>query len=72
MCVVMCKSLQIQTGNSSSPNSVIVVVVVVVVCINEPGWEPKSGREKNNVCKNGVSGVNFSKYTQNGPSICGS
>ena len=38
----------------------------------EPGWEPKSGREKNNVCRNGVSRVNFSKYTQNRPSILAS
>ena len=38
----------------------------------ELGWEPKSRREKKNVCRNGVSRVNFSKYTQNGPSILGS
>ena len=36
------------------------------------GWEPKSRREKEDVCRNGVSRVNFSKYTQNGPSILAS
>ena len=36
------------------------------------GWEPKSRKEKNNVCRNGMSRVNFSKYTQTGPSILAS
>ena len=62
MCVVMCKASKILTGNSSNPKK----------CINEPGWEPKSRREKENVCRNGVSKVNFSKFTQNGPSILAS
>ena len=36
---------------------------------NEPRWEPKSRREKKNVRRKGVSRVNYSKYTKNGPSI---
>ena len=40
--------------------------------VAHPCWEPKSRREKEDVCRNGVSRVNFSKYTQNGPSILAS
>ena len=63
-CNVMCNTSQIPTRNSSNMNP--------KQCINEPGWEPKSRREKKHVCRNGVSRVNFSKYTQNGPSILAS
>ena len=60
-CVVMCNTSQIPTGNFSDMNP--------KQCINEPVWEPKSRIEKKNVCRNGISRVNFSKYTQNRPSI---
>ena len=62
-CVVMCNASQIPTGNSSNMDP--------KQCINEPGWESKSRREKEDVCRNGVSRVNFIKIYSKWPECTG-
>ena len=36
------------------------------------GGSPRVGKRRKNVCRNGVTRVNFRKYSQNGPSILAS